>query len=317
MIEILEPGWAMSFQDAGRFGSQRYGVPVSGPMDWFAHHCANLLAGNPAGAPCIEVGLSSAHIHVLADSLLVFTGAGYQLRINESIYPMWMAIWCRSGDLVTLEKIEGGNWAYLAVAGGWQAPGMLGSTCTYLPASLGASIEVGSLIIPAIYQGNFSIRAGRSLPATFRPPYSREVHIRVTSGLHEKRFTGASLSRFWQTPYRVTAKSDRMGYRLAGEALQHTLGADIISQGMVLGTIQVPGDGQPMVMMADHPTTGGYTQLAIVTRADLPLLSQCEPEISTVTFELISVEDAQRVYRESLQQIAEGIESTTDEWTRL
>ncbi|MCJ7695401.1 MAG: allophanate hydrolase, partial [Anaerolineaceae bacterium] len=136
-------------------------------------------------------------------------------------------------------------------------------------------------------------------------------------GLHTSRFTPEGLNAFWNDSYSVTTNSDRMGYRLQGETITHTKGADIVSQGMVLGTVQVPADGQPIVMMPDHPTTGGYTQIAVVAKADLPLIAQSEAGLDRVQFKKVTLEESHLLYTDLLSNLKHGIIDDMEDWMLL
>lgn len=317
MIEIQEASLFMSTQDGGRLGYQRYGVPTSGPMDWFAHQSANALVKNPTGCACIELGMSSASFRILVECMVAVTGTGYSLMLNDTAQAMWTVLCCQAGDELKLLKHPGGNWAYLAVAGGFNLTEMLGSTSTYAPAGLGSGLQVGDRLNLARKVNPTHSLVGRYLPTEKQPKYGNEVEARAMTGLHSERFTAAGLHSFWNTPYTVTPRSDRMAYRLQGEVITHNDGADIISQGMALGAVQVPADGQPIVMLADHPTTGGYTQVAMVSRADLPLVAQCEPGVGRVKFKQVSLEEAQQAYLEEAQKIESGINDDVEDWMLL
>jgi len=317
MIEILETSLIMSIQDGGRWGYQRYGVPTSGPMDWFAHQAANALVKNSPGDACIEAGMTSASFSIQADCQVVVTGAGYSILINGSVQPMWTVSRCQAGDVLQLVKQPGGNWAYLAVAGGFDLRQILGSTSTYAPAGLGNVLQVGEKLQLTQKANAAHSLVGRNLPCEKQPQYGNEVLVRAMTGLHSQRFTPGGSHSFWNTPYTITSRSDRMAYRLQGEVLTHKAGADIISQGTALGSVQVPADGQPIVMLADHPTTGGYTQVAVVSRADLPLIAQCEPGVGRVKFKQVTLEEAQKAYREEVRKIESGISDDVEDWMLL
>lgn len=317
MIEILEASLFMNVQDWGRWGYQRYGVPTSGPMDWFAHQAANALVRNSPGSACIEVGMSTAGFIIETECLVAVTGEGYSVMLNGSTQSMWMLIRCHAGDELQLVKQAGGNWAYLAVAGGFDLPEILGSVSTYAPAGLGSGLQVGDSVRLAHKVDSAHSLVGSYLLGENQPNYGNEVEVRAVIGLHYERFIAEGLHSFFNTAYTVTPRSDRMAYRLQGEVITHKAGADIISQGMVLGAVQVPADGQPIVMLADHPTTGGYTQVAVVCKADLPLVAQCEPGIGRVKFKQVTLEEAQQAYRDEFHKIETGINDEVDDWMLL
>jgi antagonist of KipI len=304
----------MTIQDRGRFGYRRYGMPESGPMDWWAHRCANQLVGNTLDTACVEVGYSSASITAVADALLAVCGAGYSVHVNNRPIPTWMSFWVKQGDQILLSKETGGQWVYIAVQGGIQSQVWMGSRSMYIRGGLGSQIKDGDIIE---MKKNFlptRDHAGRMIPLEMRPKYQESFIIRVISGPHKDRFSDKSISDFYSKIFSLSLNSDRMGYRLTGPKLIHTHGADLVSQGMVIGEIQVPQDGQPIVMMPDHPTTGGYTCIASVIKTDLPLLAQAGPTRSEIQFKEISVEEAQKAYRDIVDELDSYSFKEEDSW---
>ncbi len=298
----------MSVQDIGRRNFQRFGMPVSGPMDWWAFRCANQLVSNPPECACVEIGFTSTTITVERDVLLAVCGGGYSLLRNNLEQPLWMAFFARQGDQLRFVKSPGGNWAYLAVSAGIQSQQWMGSRSVYPRSGLGRLMADGEQV--PLAEGQYPERslAGTLIPKRARPEYSNAPVVHVIPGPHTECFNEASQAAFWENPFSMSPRMDRMGYRLTGPVLSHKVGADIISQGMVLGQIQVPADGQPIVMMPDHPTTGGYTSIGTVIQADLPLIAQAEPGHSEIRFTPATVPDAQ----ESLHAILDRIYSEAD-----
>ena len=304
----------MSVQDLGRTGYARFGLPESGPMDWWAHRAANRLVGNSPEAACLELGFTDAVVRLDGDALLAVCGAGYQVKVNQRTIPLWVAFLARKDDRVHLEKIAGGNWVYLSAAGGFNSPEWLGSRSVNPRAGLGRQMGEGDLIPLKSYKPLVSSLAGSELSKKCRLEYQENPVIRVVPGPHTDRFTPESLGVFWRSEYLLTSRSDRMGYRLVGEALDHVGGADLISQGMVLGEIQVPGDGQPIVMMPDHPTTGGYTCIATVARCDLPLLAQLPLGEGRIRFAAIEPVEALKLLRDAVHQVDTGLQLPEEDW---
>ena len=313
-LVIERPSALMSIQDLGRTDYTRFGLQESGPMDWWAHRAANRLVGNPPGAACLEIGFTHAIFSLDADVLLAVCGAGYAVWVNQRPIPLWTAFLARKGDRVILEKVAGGNWVYMSVSGGLNTPKRLGSRSTNRRAGLGDVLAEGDTlpIVPA--EHSLLSLAGSTLPETCRPDYPLNPILRAIPGPHMDRFTPESLNAFQNTAYLLTSRSDRMGYRLSGEELTHVRGADLVSQGMVLGEVQVPGDGQPIVMMPDHPTTGGYTCIATVARCDLPLLAQAPLGEAQVRFKPVEIEPARIVFVTTVRQIDAGIQRPEEEW---
>ncbi len=316
-LQILQAALMMTVQDAGRTGYQRFGMPESGPMDEWAFRAANGLVRNPPGAACVEVGFSSAEFVLEGRALLAVCGAGYRLWVNRRALPLWMAFLATRGDVIRLEKTAGGNWAYLAAGGGVQSEAWMGSRSAYPAAGLGSRLAEGDRVPIQTASADAAMLAGRSVPQPLRPPYASELLIRVVPGPHLARFTHASWDAFMEGPYALTAQSDRMGYRLSGLPLAHQGGADLVSQGMALGEVQVPGDGQPIVMMPDHPTTGGYACIAAVARGDMPLLAQAEPGRAVLRFKPVSVADAQAAWKQVLDALDSKALFQEDAWTGI
>lgn len=296
MLEVINPSILTTVQDAGRPGWQAFGVPLSGPMDAYAHRAANLLVANPPDSPAAEVGLSVAEFRARADCLVAVTGAGFALTINGRSMPLWTSLYVRKNGRILLEKVDGGNWAYLAAHGLTQSHRLLGSCSTYLPARLGALLAPGDLltIAPAPGAPLMDLAARKwHLPAGL---YDLSMPLRVIPGPQADRFSAETLDVFYHAAYRVSIRSDRTGYRLEGPPLPMEHPGELLSEGMARGCIQVPPDGMPIVMQADCPTTGGYPKIASVIRADQPRLAQALPG-SRIRFEKTTIEQAQAEYR--------------------
>jgi len=309
MLEVLDVSGLVTFQDAGRRGWQKFGVPVSGPMDWFAHHAANALAGNPLGATVIEIGLGEAVFRARRDCVVAVTGAGYEVATYVWTFPLWTSFFVRAGLNVHVKKISGGNWAYLAIAGGFEVETILGSHSTYLRGGLGDSIHAGDLLQVGKPAGEFDELAARIFPVEKYMTYSQSPIVEVLPGPQKERFSDDGFQTFLNSEYTLSTSFDRMGYRLEGKPIAHIANTDLISEGMTMGSVQTPTNGQPIVMMADGPTTGGYPKIANVVHADLPLLAQCEAGVSRIRFRETTVEAAQVKYRELFKGLQTGVMS--------
>jgi len=310
-LEVIEANGLATIQDAGRIDWRRFGVPTSGPMDMFAFRAANALAGNTATSAVIEIGLGDIIFRALRDCVLSVAGVGYALSIYIWDFPLWSSYYVRSGWTIRLNKLDTGMWAYLAIAGGVQAQPILGSCSTYLRGHFGGlngtQLQVGDILRSETPSRSLNELAARSLSAEAFPAYSDNLAVDVILGPQEKYFTNESMSTFMEQEYSVSAISDRMGYRLEGAKLTHRNKVELISEGMAMGTIQVPSSGQPIVMMADCPTTGGYPKIATIASADLPLFAQCVPNKSRIRFQETSVAKAQKKYRMLINKLNEGI----------
>jgi antagonist of KipI len=275
------------------------------------------LVDNIPGSACLEIGFSDASLRVENDALFAICGAGYQINLNGRRMPLWMSFWAQKDDRLEFEKIPGGNWVYLAAAGGISSQVWMGSRSVYPRGSLGRLLQRGDRIPTGESPPHSRWDAGWFKPQGNHPAYGRDVSAGVIPGPHYERFTDEAQAAFWQQKFKVTSRSDRMGYRLQGENLAHRTGADLLSQGMAVGEIQVPSDGQPIVMMPDHPTTGGYTSIGTICRADLPLIAQAQPGISEISFVKINPNDARDKLTKAIEDIDKIEKPQEDVWTQL
>ena len=300
-LEAVDVSGLVTVQDSGRKGWRQFGVPASGAMDRFALRAANVLAGNPMDDAAIEIGLGDAVFQPRQDCVIAVTGAGYELSVSAWEFPLWSSFFVRAGWRIKLSKTTDGMWAYLAVTGGVQTPPTLGSRSTYLRGGFGGlkgrQLQTGD-VIPTGVSSHLSYElAARTLPGEARPTYAVHPTLDVILGPQTDYFTEESIKTFLSSEYSVALTSDRMGYRLGGPPLSHRRKAELISEGVTFGAIQIPPSGQPIVMMADCPTTGGYPKIGTVASADLPLLAQCVPNKSRIRFRQTTVEKAQSKYR--------------------
>lgn len=296
MLEIWEPGLLTTVQDGGRVGWARYGVPPSGPLDKAAFRAANRLVGNPPDAAGLEITLTGPTLRCSRPSLVAVCGAEFELWTGSIRVPTWHAVFLRTGQWLYFGERREGARAYLAVDGGMDVPPFLDSRSTYLTGGFGGlegrALRRGDRLPlgPGALQP--SMRAGRAWPASERPPYTSAPTLRVILGPQDDHFTQAGLETFLSTAYELTPESNRMGARLKGPPIQHRDTTGIVSDGVVIGSVQVPASGQPIVMLADHQTTGGYPKIATVIQADLPLLAQIVPG-DYVRFDAVSLAEAQ------------------------
>ena len=293
-MNVENGGLLTTVQDEGRFCWQQYGVMVSGAMDQESMRLANLLVNSPPGAAVLEATLQGPSLRFTEDEVIAVTGADMGPLLDGWSVPMYLALPVRRGQVLTLGAARGGLRTYIAFAGGLDIPAVMGSRSTLLRAGLGGfrgrklgTGDVLPLAAPVGWLGRWSRRV--LTPRTVTPP---EAVIRVIPGPQEDRFQPESLETFLTAGYTVRADSDRMGYRLKGPPLVHRGGANIITDGIAFGSVQVPSDGMPIVMMADRQCTGGYTKIANVITVDLPLLAQCGPG-TRLRFQAVTVEEAQ------------------------
>lgn len=310
-IEIVEPGLLTTVQDLGRYGYQRYGVPVSGCMDQFALRAANLLVGNDDEAAGLEITLIGPRLRFLANLVIAVTGADLAPMLDDQPLPMWQSHEVSRGSTLSFAGIRDGVRSYISIAGGIDVPVVLGSRSTFTRARIGgfdgrALGQGDTLSIPEGVPTDLGGKQG--VPPSRVPVYGHSHKVRVVLGPQDDAFTPQGMETFLSAPYTVSPQSDRVGYRLEGPRIEHVAGADIVSDGIPFGAVQVVGDGMPIILMADRGSTGGYTKIAAVISADLPSLAQAAPG-DTITFQSVTVEEAHRALREQellLSAIAPG-----------
>jgi len=304
-LEVLEPGLLTTVQDAGRRGYERFGVPVAGAMDRFALRAANQLVGNPPESAGLEITLNGPVLRAETDCLIGLGGADLGLRINDQPIPPWMSAYVRRGWKIAFAGRRSGCRAYMAVAGGIEVPPVMGSRATYLHGGFGGfggrPLQAGDRLGVGRVDWHLASGAGRRLQDCQLPGYGEHPTVRFIRGPQSDAFTAEGWQTFISEEYLVSATADRMGYRLQGPAILRSQPDDLISDGIVLGAVQVPADGQPIVMMADRPTTGGYPKIGVVAGADIPLLAQCLPGASRIRFRETTVGEAHASLRRMLQ----------------
>jgi len=295
-IKIINPGIFTTIQDLGRYGYQQYGMPVSGAMDTYSLRAANLLVGNEMNAACFEATYSGPTIQVLSDTIIGAAGCKFTLRINNQVVNPSINHKVLKDDILSFESFNNGCRLYIAFYGGIDVPKVMGSRSTYLRAKLsgynGRILQPNDELKTIQKKLRFKKRELKSHHNLIITPEHQT--LRVIGGTEVKRFSIEGIKTFLTNSYSILPQSDRMGYRLGGLPIQHLDGADIISSGISNGAIQVPGDGQPIIMLADRQTTGGYTKIANVITADLPILGQLKPG-NTLKFEQIHLEEAHKL----------------------
>lgn len=307
MIRILEPGPQTTVQDLGRTGQMRYGIPPSGPVDRFAFIVANRLVGNADAAAALECTLVGPRLEVDAPGAVAVTGADMPVTVNGLEAPRWATIVLRAGDVVKLGAARAGVRAYLAFSGGLDVPLVLGSRSTYVRGRLGGLDGRALRKSDTLDVLPFEPVRPRRVERRALPEYGNsEPAIRVVLGPQADRFTDAGIRTLLGSAYEVLPQSDRMGARLSGPRIEHARGHDIISDGIALGSIQVPGDGQPIVLLVDRQSTGGYTKMATVCSCDVGRIGQTRPGQS-FRFQAVAVAEAHRLLRESDAVLATAV----------
>ena len=313
-IEILNSGLLTTIQDSGRYGFRKYGVIVSGAMDTFSHRISNLLVGNDDDEATLEVTLVGPKILIKEDSLISICGGNLSPKINNCEVQMWRPIYVKAGSILTFGECLLGTRSYIAFAGSFNINKTMDSKSTYLRAAIGGfcgrALKKGDIInlnkptfkgMQIVNKLHKSISTnGFAITKWFvgsdsLPRYSSSPVIRVIKGGQFESFNEESKANLFNSKFAITPQSDRMGYRLKGHNLSLSNPLEMISEAISLGTIQVPPDGNPIILLADRQTTGGYPKIAETISIDIPVLAQLKPGDS-VGFCEISLEEAQQLY---------------------
>lgn len=296
-IRVIKPGVLTTVQDAGRTGHQAQGFNVSGVMDRRAYRLGNYLVGNYTDEAVLEMSAVGGTFLFLESNYIAITGADMGATIEGLPAPMYETVFVRAGDTLAFGAAKTGMYTYIAFSGGLDIAPVLGSRSTNLKCALGGfsgrKLKAGDILpfrMPLDELGGLRIQ---HLP---REDYGKnEAHIRVVLGPQDDYFTKQGIRTFLSAPYRITENTDRMGCKLDGSAIEYKSKVDIISDGIVFGSVQVPPNGLPIVMLADRQTTGGYAKIATVISSDLPLLVQRKFD-DTVYFEAISEKAAEKLF---------------------
>lgn len=301
-MTILSPGPLSTIQDVGRFGAMGMGFSPGGVMDSRSMQLANLLVGNAAGVGVVEMTMAGLTARFDCDCVIALTGADMCARLEEQMVKRYQAISVHAGDTLRMQTAQHGMRAYLAVAGGFDLPTVMGSMSTNLKCRLGGfhgrKLQRGDVL--PLNQSLSLNEPGKCLPIP--EEYPEEVKLRVLLGPQEDAFTQQGLFTFLNETYTVTDQADRMGIRLSGAKIDSKSGVDIISDGIATGSIQIPASGTPIIMMADRQTTGGYAKIATVISADLPIAAQVRPG-TRIRFAQVTEQEAVRLRREAVRQM--------------
>jgi antagonist of KipI len=292
---VIKPGMLTTVQDAGRWGYQSRGVPVAGPMDPVSHRVANALVGNDRDAALLEITLIGPDLEFEDERLVAVAGADFNLSLDDRQVPAYAPFTVAAGSRLRFGARRLGARAYLAVSGGIAVPPTLGSRSTHLVSAMGGVGGRALIAGDRLPLGDPSPSQGRALApqrAIVALP-DRHATVRVLPGPQVDYFTPDALDVLQSAPYILAHNSDRMGFRLKGPRLTHARGADIISDATPLGVLQVPASGQPILLMADRQTTGGYPKIATVISADMTVAGQLAPDDS-IAFVVCTRADAWR-----------------------
>ena len=326
-IEVLRAGVLTTVQDLGRYGMQHFGVPVSGAMDAYSLRVANRLVGNDDGAAALEITLAGPLLEFHTDTLVAMCGGDLSPTIGGKPVPMRRPVGISGGSQLAFGECVTGCRAYLAIAGGIDVPAVLGSRSTYVRAAIGGvngrALKSGDRLVAAKTNGLRFADLGES-PTYMRDGFAaanwsaqvnperflqRPQEIRFVAGRHWESLTAKARDLFTSENYRLGSASDRMGFRLEGARLEGAERGTIVSEAMAFGTIQLPPDGKPIVLMADRQTIGGYPRVGEVASVDLCLLAQLKPG-DPLSFRRIALSEAQELMHlqeQSITQISEAV----------
>jgi antagonist of KipI len=309
-ITLVKPGWLTTVQDLGRYGYQQYGVPVSGAMDRRAFIIANRLVGNRDSDAGIEITVKGPELLFEREAVVAVTGADLMPSVNGIGIPLWTSVPVERGSRLVFGAHRAGARSYVAIAGGIDVPIVLGSRSTHILSQTGGmkgrTLVQGDVLISGAPGAHARATIGRSLPERLRPIYSTSTTLRILPGPQRFLFSEDALERLTNNPYRLSNQSDRMGYRLDGPKIAHAGAGQWISEGTAMGALQVPQDGQPILLMADRHTTGGYPKIAVVISIDLHLAAQLMPG-ETVQFRTTTLPAAQALMKAEWTEVDRAI----------
>lgn len=325
---VTRPGLLSTIQDLGRYGYQKHGVIVSGVMDPFAHRLANILVGNEEKEATMEITMIGPVIEFERNALISLTGGDLTPTMDGVPVPMHRPVWVKKGSQLRFGSCAAGCRTYLAAAGGFEIQPVMDSKSTYLRGGIGGyqgrALQAGDVLSFGHYSERskqlmkvLSVRCGEktfepsawTISTELLPSYRSNQTIRVIRGHEYEWFNEEDRHSFFKESFMVTPQSDRMGYRLKGPELSLAEPRELISEAVAFGTIQVPQGGQPIVLLADRQTTGGYPRIAQIIAADLPLVAQLKPG-DRMSFTEVSHREAEKWYlhrEREIRQLKWGI----------
>jgi antagonist of KipI len=305
-FEVLEPGILTTIQDLGRYGFSQFGVPPSGALDTSSFRIGNLLVGNTEEEAGLETTLTGLKIKALREVVIAITGGDFSPALNEEPLEMWRTHLLVEGDVIAFKKVQTGCRAYLAASGGFVVPKIMGSCSTYLSGNFGGlegrKLRRGDILYTPDISASLD-KLGLRCPRDWIPSLEKETPLRVIAGPQNHHFTEKGSQTFYSSPYQVTPQCDRMGVRLEGPKIERRSDVEesIISEGLISGAIQVPGDGKPIIILTEL-VTGGYTKIATIISTDLPMVAQLKPG-DRVRFKSISIEESHLLLREQEEKL--------------
>jgi antagonist of KipI len=315
-IKVLKPGLMTTIQDAGRKGFQNLGVSQSGAMDLFSYTLANLAAGNFNDEAALEITLIGPRLLFEKAAIFSFFGAEIEAKLNGSNIQCGKPVSAKKGDVLSFGRMKAGCRTYLAFHGGILVPPEMGSRSTYLKAGFGGlegrTLEKNDVLPIRQSSGRFSRSWGFSPSLA---SYLQQDKIRVMPGRQSDWFSPDVFMRFSEQEFTISADSDRMGYRLKGPSLTKAREIEMITEPVSFGTVQVPADGNPIILMAERQTTGGYPKIAQVLSADLPILAQKKPG-DKIRFAAASLDEAQTAYMDHVKTTRSIAKIVSEKWQK-
>jgi biotin-dependent carboxylase-like uncharacterized protein len=323
MLKVLRPGLLTTIQDAGRFGWYHIGMPPSGAMDQFSFRAGNLLVGNDEGAAALETTFLGPDLEAAAPVTVAVTGAPLELRRNGEAAPMWVALALKPGDRLQGGQAVAGVRSYICVHGGIDVPELLGSRSTYLLGRFGGiggrTIAAADMLATGTPRRSAAELTGRRLDPRLLPTFPEVAELRIVMGLCSYRLTEESIAQFLNTPWEVSTEADRIGYRIHGAGFHFRdreppfgAGSDpsnVVDVGYPVGSIQVPGGKEGILLMRDAVTGGGYATIGTVIQCDLDRVAQAAPR-TRFRFRAVTIQDALRLraqYKARLRALADSL----------
>ena len=303
-ILIKKPGLLTTIQDDGRRGYGNYGIAESGAMDIFSLKSGNALVGNSLNEAALEITLLGPEIEFQNHSIIAITGGNLSPSLNGKSIEMWRTYSIYKGDVLSFGSCREGCRSYLCFSGGINVPKVLGSKSTYIRGKIGGNngnkLEANYTLLigePIIKKKYFI----RRMKKEFIPTYQKREVVRVVLGPQDDYFTDMGIHTFLSSDFIASSRIDRWAYRFEGPVIEHSKkGADIISDGIALGAVQVPANGNPIVFMSDRPTTGGYSKIATVISVDVSKIAQIKTG-DHVQFKKIDIKEAQKIFKDREQ----------------
>jgi antagonist of KipI len=307
-LVVHRPGLLTTVQDLGRWGYQSAGVPVTGPMDTWSQRLANLVLGNPENAPVLEVTVTGPLFECDADVWLAITGAPFGIRVGQEDVRSPRVLHAGAGTTIDLLECLAGTRAYIAVPGGFDVPVVLGSRSTDLRGGFGGCAGRAIRSGDRLQHGAASVRVRAREVRTAAEAPARDVvtRLRVLRGPWQDPRADRVFAQLLGGSFRISSRSDRMGYRLEGGAVDRLTTASLITAPTTMGLVQVPPSGEPILLMADRQTTGGYAGVAVVIAADLPRAGQLGPGHS-IAFDSCTPDEAHRALVDSEAQLTRSV----------